>query len=492
MTRVPQTKKILLYSLVVIAAALILSQLTPLSLYGTDGYYFFGLSKYLLAGDLQNSYFFSFAYPAFFAVLLTPFQVLNLSYEATSYIFLALYLISGPLIFHFIYKKNPWHLSLFFFFFSMSGFFVVEVLVGKILLPQALGFLLLPIFPALLFSKEKNASSKATALLILIYLIHSATAFFILLSTALSFVFKPLRKKVWPFAAFLLPVLLIKGLHFILLQFNVPFESLPLFDFLHSIGFSTADRELTQVYSELPLKDIILSGVPFALFLPPLIFFKKKENPVPMAAYWFSALFIVTLFTLIFYQSWSELVPIGWTRSRYLGFSWLALALMLPLTFSTQTPKFKKIFSALALIFIIFQFTMAIQREAQVDTYVEDQIAWITNLQEEVPNGNVFFMSAKNFGTYAYGILSPRSIYFHFPSQQGHYNIEGTQNKRTPFPTFHGEPSKANAESFFSEANISLIVVHNEFWEPFTFLEESPAYKELTPFQGELKAYEKL
>lgn len=486
-------KNYFLFSGVVIVGILGLHALLPLQFYSVDSHYFWGLAHYILEGKLQNSLIFWHIYPLFFAfpIAAAIFVFPSLSYTSMALGLLILLIVAGPLIFHRAYRelKLSFPALLFYFFFAMSGFYVVEYLVGETLVPQALGFLLLALFPALLFSKKKHDVFLALLLLVLIYFMHSATAFFILLATALSIFWKPTRKRVWLISLLLAPFLLLKALHLGLLLGGVDIVNLPFNNFLQSLGLSTWDHGITDLFRHFSLYQFVLSGVPFffwVLFLP---FIKNKfRHPVVL---WFVTLFLVSLFAFVAYDLWTELFHIGWPRDRYLGFLWLSFALTLPYGLKRQSRQFKTVFIPVAIFFIVFQFGMGFYRETRVQDDTEQLQAWINGLSQFVDEEDgpiLFLVRENNPKTYAYSFYAPHDIYFSFP-----YDINKNYliNRRTDPPGFSGSiPSQEEIEAILLDENIPLVVFIEEFKEPFDFLQDSPQYEFVSSFQNEFHAYQ--
>ncbi|MBU0981948.1 hypothetical protein KKC94_04630 [Patescibacteria group bacterium] len=479
-------KKILLYSLATIAALLLINFIWPLQFYGTDGYYFWGLGKYILAGKFANSEIFSHIYPLTFAFFTAPIQALFPSAEPKTLglIFISFYLLVGPVIFAATYKLKTPKETFYYFFFAMSGFFVVEYLIGESVLPQVFGYLLLPVFPAILFSQHKNATLLAAIFLFFVYLIHSATAFFILLSCAITFFWKPARKRTLPFFILAIPLITIKTVHLFAIGLDFP---LPFNHILFKWGLGTLPADLPSNYFDLSLTQFLLSGVPFFFWILTLPFTNKKRPP---QIYFFFSLFLVTTFAFFLYPQWSELFPVNWPRDRYLGLLWLSFALTLPFTLKAQSLTFRKIFIPISILFIVAQFSLALKRESTVDPYIDSQIAWIQSIKTD---GAILFMSHENFNTYAYGILSPADIYFHFPNPDGGLPKEMLINKRIASSSFNGhDPNPEDIQNFLTENGIKLVVFSKEFQPEFNFLLQSESFSQLSSFNDEIFVFSSL
>lgn len=343
-----------------LAALVLLYTLLPLRFYAEDAHYFWGLAKYFAAGqvapDLYDPH-----YPKLFAMfwgsVLKVFP--NLNFKAALALNLWLALSAGLTLFKRIEKKH----SLFFFAAAYSGFLLTEYLLGEVFVPQLWGFVLLPLIPLCLFSKNKKLALPA---FLLLYLVHSGSAYMAILASAPLVLFKETRSKVLPLALLLSPLLLWKGLHLVLLLGGLPLEQLPLNE-LSGILQSKANLP-SAVWQQSSLQIFLLSGVPLALLLP-LGFLWQKKQPSPLALWGFS-LAGLCLFAYIFYQDWISLIPLQWTRDRYLGPAFLGLMLALPELWPKL--KYKKILSFGLGIFIVFQGGLALYRETRFDPHIED------------------------------------------------------------------------------------------------------------------------
>lgn len=305
-------------------------------------------------------------YPKLFAIILAiPFLVLpTLKYSTLVLGVLILWMLIGPPIFKLTYKKLKLSFleSVFFFFFAMSGFFVMEYIIGEILVPQVIGFILLPLFPALFFSENKKERSLSIPLLFLIYLLHSATAVLIGMATVFSFAWKQTRSKTKRFFILASPILLLKSIHFF--QLLTGMENIFLSDklfFLRAVLGTERRINLPPVYHSLSLQELILSGLLLYIFIP-ILLFKNKKNRTPLA-YWALTLFGISLLPLIIFDVWNSLFNFGWPKIRYLGFAWLSLAIMAPFFYKNLSLIKQKAFILLSSFFIVFQFGLAWQRE---------------------------------------------------------------------------------------------------------------------------------
>lgn len=473
-------KFFLLYSLSVSAVVILINEFWPLQLYGSDGYYFWGLAKFIVDGKLENTNIFWHLYPSGFSFMLAFLISLipKLSYEQVGLGLLITYLILGPLIFIKIYNKetkNSLIKGLFFFYFAVSGFYIVEYLIGEIILPQALAFLLLPLYPYLLFSHKNKIY--IVLLIFALYLLHSPTLLFILVSTALCAINKKTRKQTLWAAALLAPFILLKILHLVMLGLAWPYAELPFNSFLSEYNLSTSPKIFTETYVKLPMYQVLLSGVPIFIW----ILFSKNKRPEFV---WYRSLALISTFAIIFYQSWSEILPFSWPRERYLGFLWLPIGLSFPYIFS-QKIKFKVPMVAFTSMFIIFQFGMAFYRETRVNEHIEAQTEWLMSFKSYDAK-NVVVLYKGNGGTYAYGIFPPANIYQVFPTKESKTSMVNT---RSELPGYYKDILPQNIEDNLINAEIDLIIIDKNFIEILKSLESSSRYKFASSFNDEAYAY---
>lgn len=473
-------KYFLYYSLGVIASVVLINSFWALQLYGSDGYYFWGLSKFMASGKFENLNVFWNLYPSGFPLILAGVIKLipSISYEQIGLGLLIAYLIIGPLIFMKAYDKfreNSFSKGLFFFYFATSGFYVVEYLVGEIILPQAFAYLLLPLFPFLIFSQKNKFY--LICLLLTLYFLHSPTLLFILMSTTLCVFNKKTRGQTLWITVLLTPFLLLKILHLLLLKFGYTYNELPLNTFLSEYSLASNTRIFTEKFKSLPLYQLMLSGVPFFIWI---LFLKNKA----LEFVWYRNLALVATFAIIFFQTWSELLPFAWPKERYLGFLWLPIGLSFPYIFANKV-KFKKGLIVLATMFIVFQYGMAFYRETRINEGIDKQINWLESLKKHEPE-NIVVLYKGNGGTYSYGIFAPANIYQVFPTKE---SKSSTVNARTELPGYYKDILPESIEDNLIDAQIDLIVIDKSFVEILKVLNSGKTYKLLSSFNDEAYAY---
>lgn len=458
-----------LYFCAVAIFFLLLNYFVPFKFYGTDPYYFWGSAKYFLAGKLDFEDIFWNLYPSGFTLILAGFVKLFtfLDFRSLLMTFLILSFICGPVFLKIAYKKL--HLSfyelLFFFFFSISGFYVIEYLIGEILLPQAWAFLLIPLYPYAFF--HKNRYGKLLTLF-LIYLLHSPTALLLTIVSSFFIFFKKYREKSIEIAIFMLPLLALKLMQILMLKVGFVYQDLPLNKFLEIFYLKTSVQNFQPIFYRFSLMEFAYSGVPFffwILLLNRKNFFKSPER------IFYTLFFLLISLIIVFYKEWTLIFPIGWPRERYLGYLWISLGLCSICIVKDLNQKRRRVFYAIASIFIVMQSFMAIYRETRMNTQIENLISSIYELKvDSEANEKVLFLSDSNANSYAYGIMAEKDILFSV-SEPANINVRTWES--IIFEQFKDKNLMLN---FLLKNNIRVIVYSKEFAEYFSFLKDDAYY----------------
>lgn len=489
------TKKYLIYCLVVIVFITGLNFVLPLQLYGTDGYYFWGLASYILEGKLENSNAFWTLYPAGFSFILSLIRMVLpwLDYKEAALSLLMLIFCAGPWIFHKAYRRLELTFQdcLFFFFFSAAGFYVASYYIEEVMAPQVFGYLILAIFPALFFSKRKRDLKLAIILILTLYLVHSMTVFIILFATAISAIFPATRKRAKYFFLLLSPFIFIKIVHWTLIithSGETDFFWFPFNNILQMAHLNTSYRILTESMTRFLPYEFILSGAPLFFWLIFLIF--KKENRKTPELFWFFTLFLICLGITINYKYWFYLFPIGWPLERYFGFMWLSIALSLPYIYQHLKSREKLLLKVCATLFILFGIGTAFWRVTRINPENADLLAWIEGMKSmvAVDEGPILFLFGPESIPYAYSTFAPHDIFFLFPA---HQPKEWSLNLKNNTAGFYLEkPLASEMDRILQENNISLIVYGKEFNEQFSELNFSKRYSLVSDFNGLAYAYD--
>lgn len=453
--------------------------------YNEYGLYYWGLGKFLSVGKFANSEVFSLVGPGLsafiIAFLLNVFP--NFNYEFFMLGSIIIILIAGPFIFRLAYKDFNFSFKeiLFYFFFAMSGFYVVDYLIYSIAAPQVLAYILLPLFPALLFSKNKNTNITAAILLLIIFLIHPATGFIISLVTAASYIWKSTRKSVWLFSLILGPIIILKVIHTGLIVGGLEFSQLPLNDVLNNFMLSTGISANSNEFNFESFYQLILSGVPIFFWIIILPFLNKKtKSPI---IYWYLTFSIILLFAYIGFAYWSELFGVfNWPRERYLGFLWLSFGLTLPFGMAAIKGKIiKKMIIVLALPFIVFQFGMAFYRLTIVDEGIESRMNFIQEIKEYISeaDGPILYMASPDLVTMSYSYFAPHDIYFMFPTV-----LEDFKNRREPITGYYRDfkPIDEEIENSLKDFDISLAILSKGVPQLLRVMDKSPNYELVITF----------
>ncbi len=485
-------KKYLIYCLIVILAIVSFNAILSMNFYSTDGYYFWGLAKYIEAGKLENSKAFWTLYPAGFSFILSIVRIILpwLTYNELSLVMLIGIFCIGPWIIHKSFKKLKFWECVSVFLFSVGGFYIAIYYIQVIVAAQIIGYLVLPIFPALFFSDRKRDLYLAIVFLILLYLIHSMTAFLIVLTTAFSAFFSANRKRAKYLFIAALPLMLIKLSHILLINIypSENYSWLPLNSILSKVGLQTSFKHFNSVLAIFVPYEFLLSGIP--LFFWILIFgFKKTVRKIP-AFNWYFTLFTVCGLITIFFKNWDFLFTISWVKDRYFSFMWLAIVFSLPYVYKEFKPREKLLFKVATSIFILFGVGTGFWRPTRVESASADLITWIKGMSVFVDeqDGPIAFLFGPDGIPYAYSIFAPHDIFFLFPV---HEPKEWFVNLKNPNAGFYSKlPNSTDIEALMLEYNISFIVYGKEFSEEFANLKNSKHYSLVSNYKDEAFAYD--
>ena len=485
-------KKYLLYCAIVILGILAFNFILPMGFYSTDGHYFWGLAKFIDAGKLANSNAFWSLYPAGYSFLVGLFQILFpwITYKGFSIFMLILTFCAGPWVIRKAYARlhlKAWE-CLLFFLFSISGFYLAIYFIQVVVAAQIIGYLALPLFPALFFSKRKRDLCLAILLLILLYFTHSMTAFLIIFTTAVSAIFSQNQQRSKYLLLLLLPFLGIKFLHFILINVypSTNYEDLPLNHILAIFHLETSYRLPDMFVNNFRPYEFFLSGIPLFFWILPAGL-KKKLHPEQT---WYMTLFGICLLIALFFVDWNMLFPIPWVMDRYFSFMWLAIAFSAPYLYKKFKVSEKKLFASAAILFIFFGLGKAFWRSTRYEPDNEDLINWIDGMKVfvEEDEGPIVFMFGPAGVPYAYAAFAPHDIYFLFP-----VNIPETRtlNLTAPLVGFYSQiPTATKLEDLLIKYNISFIVYSKEFADEFANLKNSKHYSLVSNYKDQAFAYD--
>lgn len=483
-------KKYLLYCAIIILGILAFNFVLPMRFYSTDGHYFWGLAKFIDAGKLMNSNAFWTLYPAGYSFLIGIFQIIFpwITYREFSIVTLIFLLCIGPWIIHKAYLRlnlKPWECVLFFFL-SISGLYLAIYFIQVVVAAQIVGYLALPLFPALFFSERKRDLRLAIVLLILLYLIHSMSAFLIIFTTAISAVFPQNRKRAKYLLMLISPFIALKLLHFALIYLfpSTNYEWLPLNAFLANFHLETSYRIPDMFINNFKPYEFFLSGIPLFFWIL-LVNIKRKAEFT-----WYISLSLICSLIAAFFVNWNMLFPISWVMDRYFSFMWLAIAFALPYAYKEFKPREKKLFAAAALLFILFGTGTALWRSTRYEPDNEDLIDWIEGMSVFVQEdeGPIMFLFGPAGISYAYATFAPHDIYFLFPV---HEPKEWLLNLKSPAAGFSGEiPNATEVENLLLKYNISFIVFSKEFADEFANLKNSKHYSLVSNYKDQAFAYD--
>lgn len=481
-----------LYAVLVFPLFFLINKFWSLSQYGSDNYYFWGLSKYLFDGKFENSTVFWPIYPKLLSFLLIPIHVFFPKAELGDVLVTAMATIFalGPILFILIHKNQSVKRNFLFFFFSISGFWIIDYVVGISLAPQTYAYLLIPIFPALFFSQKKYANFLAYILIIILYLLHSMTAFIILVTTALCFFWKECRQKSTFILVLLSPFLIIKILHLLMLLTGFDFPNLPFNDLFEKINLQSSWKYITKRMVYFDMYNFFLTGIPFFFW----ILFLGLKNKKPEVR-WYLTLSGICLFIVFFYKYWHYLLPVPWPLDRYFGYFWLSISLMLPYLFYNWRINVQKKFVYVAIFFIVFQVFTAFKRETYKNKDFEGLIAWTYSLKEEIAASDdpILFMYKPGI-TYAYGIFSPLDIYFNFSVDDATMALNlNLRSEDSKFIWDTESPEKIMKK--IEQKNFSLIIYDSKFDEYFSLLKSDSSYELISKkifFTDKVFAYKRI